>query len=136
MHMGSVILSQQANALAALYDGALAQRLIDSPEKVSADVALPSLPEVYDAIQSRVWSELGAAKEISQARRDLQREHLKQMLEMIKPESKAPGEAISVMRYEAGQLAKQLDQALQGQLSIQVRAHLDQCRQKLGKALE
>ena len=136
VHMGSVILSQQANALAALYDGALAQRLIDSPEKVSADVALPSLPEVYDAIQSRVWSELGAAKEISQARRDLQREHLKQMLEMIKPESKAPGEAISVMRYEAGQLAKQLDQALQGQLSIQVRAHLDQCRQKLGKALE
>lgn len=136
VHMGSLVVAQQSTALAALYDGALAQRLIDSPEKVSADVSLPTLPEVYDAIQSKVWSELGAGKEISQGRRDLQREHLKQMLEMIKPESKAPGEAISMMRYQAGQLAKQLDKALEGPLSLPVRAHLDQCRQKLTKALD
>ncbi|MCW5866574.1 MAG: zinc-dependent metalloprotease [Candidatus Eremiobacteraeota bacterium] len=136
LHLGSLILAQQSTALSALYDGALAQRLIDSPEKVSADVPLPSLPEVYDAIQAKVWSELGVGKEISQARRDLQREHLKQMLEMLKPESKAPGEAISVMRYQAGDLRAQIDKALQNQLSIPVRAHLDQCRQKLAKALE
>lgn len=136
LHLGTVIVNQQAVALAALYDPALAQRLIDSPEKVSGEIALPSLPEVYDAIQSKVWSELGTPKEISQARRDLQREQLKQVLDMIKPESKAPGEAISVMRYEVGQLGTQIDKALQGQLSIQVRAHLDQCRQKITKALE
>ncbi|MBN9418413.1 MAG: zinc-dependent metalloprotease [Candidatus Eremiobacteraeota bacterium] len=134
-HTGSVIVAQQGVALAALYDSGLAQRLIDSPEKVGADVSLPSLPEVYDAIQTKVWSELGAGKEISQGRRDLQREQLRQVLEMIKPDSKAPGEAISVMRYVAGELGKQIDKAMEGQLSIQTRAHLDQCRQKLTKAL-
>lgn len=136
LHMGSLILAQQTTALTALYDPALAQRLIDSPEKVGPEVSLPSLPEVYEAIQSRVWSELSAGKEISQARRDLQREHLKQVLEVLKPDSKAPGEAVSVMRYEAGQLRGQIDRALQGSLSIQARAHLDQCRAKLDKALE
>lgn len=135
-HTGSVIVAQQGVALAALYDSGLAQRLIDSPEKVGADVSLPSLPEVYDAIQSKVWSELSAGKEISQGRRDLQREQLRQVLEMIKPDSKAPGEAVSVMRYVAGELGKQIDKAMEGQLSIQTRAHLDQCRQKLTKALD
>ena len=136
VHLGSLVLAQQATALAGLYDTGLAQRLIDSPEKVGPEVSLPSLPEVYGAIQSKVWSELSAGQEISQARRDLQREQVTQMLEMIKPDSKAPGEAVSVMRYQASQLKTQLDQALQGQLSIQNRAHLDQCRQKLSKALE
>lgn len=136
VHMGSLILAQQSTSLSALYDGALAQRLIDSPEKVGADISLPSLPEVYQAIQSKVWSELDAGKEISQARRDLQREHVKQMLDIIKPESKAPGEAISLMRYQAGELARQMDKALEGRLSLPVRAHLDQCRQKLTKALD
>lgn len=134
-HTGSVIVAQQGVALTALYDNSLAQRLIDSPEKVGPEANLPTLPEVYDAIQSKVWSELGTGTEISQGRRDLQREHLRQVLEMIKPDSKAPGEAISVMRYVVGELGKQIDKAMEGQLSIQSRAHLDGCRQKLTKAL-
>lgn len=135
-HLGSVILKQQVAALGALYDPSVAQRLIDSPEKVGPDVPLVSLGEVYDTVQQKVWAEVVDSKEVSQPRRDLQREQLKFVLEVLKDDGKYPGDAVSLMRYQAGQLRDGIDKALENKsLSIESKAHLDQCRQKLKKAL-
>jgi hypothetical protein len=60
------------------------------------------------------------------------------MLVLIEPppELSVPGEVSSLMRFQAGQLRKQIEQALVEEMSLERRAHLEQVSQNLGKALE
>jgi hypothetical protein len=136
VHVGQSVLRLQTNALHSLLAGDVAQRIIENPNKQAEGEPVFRLSELYDSLQSNIWSELPKSAEINQGRRDLQREYIKAVLPFLAPDSKAPGEASSLMRYEAGQLKKQIDEALKGQLSLESRAHLDQCSQTLARALD
>jgi hypothetical protein len=136
IHVGQSVLRTQVSAMQSLLANDVAQRLIDNPEKLPEGTPTLPLSEVYDTLQKSIWSELSKKSEISQARRDLQREHVKAVLPFLAADSKAPGEACSLMRYMAGELKAQLDEALgAGQMSLERRAHLQQCSQTLGNAL-
>ena len=137
IHVGQSVLRTQASTIGMLLAPDVAQRLIDNPEKVSEDT--PSLPlsEVYETLQNNIWSELGKGTEISQARRDLQREYLKAVGPLLSPTSKHPGEVGSVMRFLASELKDQVDQAASSSTgkSLEYRAHLKQVSQTLASAL-
>lgn len=135
IHVGQSVVRVQANVLASLLRSDVAQRLIDSPEKMDPSQQAFSLGELYDGLQTAIWSELPAKTDISSQRRNLQREYVKQILPFLAPDAKVPGDAASLMRYEAKQLKKQIDASIEGGLSLETRAHLEQCSQQLERAL-
>lgn len=134
-HLGQNVVRTQATMLNTLLAPDRALRLIDSPEKVGADVDSFSLGELYEGLQNAVWSELPAKSDIPQMRRDLQREHIKAMMPFLSPDSKMPGDSVSLMRYQAKQLKSDIDAMADGKLKLETRAHLEQCSQMLGRAL-
>ena len=133
--VGKAVVGMQAGVINKLLATDRAQRLIDAPEKLADGTDTMSLGEIYDGLQTAIFSEVAAKKEISQPRRDLQREYIKAVLPILSPESKAPGDAVSMARYQANQLKKQIDAAASGSLSLQTRAHLENCSQMLNRAL-
>ncbi len=138
IHVGQSVLRTQAGAMQMLLAPDVAQRLIDNPEKLAEGTPTLPLSEVYETLQNNIWSELGKGGEISQARRDLQREHLKAIAPLLSPTSKAPGEVGSIMRFLANELKSQVDQAASSGSgkSLEYRAHLAQCGQTLASALK
>lgn len=138
IHVGQSVLRTQASAMQMLLAPDVAQRLIDNPEKLAEGTPTLPLSEVYETLQNNIWSELGKGGEISQARRDLQREYLKAITPLLSPASKAPGEVGSVMRFLANELKSQVDQAASSGSgkSLEYRAHLAQCSQTLASALK
>jgi len=133
--VGEKVLNVQARALRALLDDDIAERLIHNPEKVAEGTPVYRLSELYQTVQPTIWSELPDKAEKSPGRRDLQREYLKTVLPILSPESKSPGEARSMMRYLTNQLKGQIDAALKDEMSLERRAHLEDCSQTLGRAL-
>lgn len=134
--VGPSILRLQVGALNQLLAGDVAQRIITNPEKLAEGEPVFKLSELYDTLQSNIWSELPKGAEIGQGRRDLQREYIKSILPFLAPDSKAPNEATSLMQYQAESLKTQIEEALKGSnLSLESKAHLDQCRKQLTKAL-
>jgi hypothetical protein len=136
IHVGSAVVRTQANVLNGLLANDIAQRIIDSPEKMDPSADTFRLSELYDGLQTAIWSELPAGAEVPQQRRDLQKEYIKSMLPFLAPETKAPGDAVSLMRYQAAELKTQIDEAAKGKLSLETRAHLAQCSQTLARALK
>ena len=139
VHAGQSILRMQVGTLNSLLAPDVAQRIISNPEKLPEDADTFKLGELYDTLQTTIWSELSAGKEIKQGRRDLQREYIKAVLPFLAADSKAPHEATSLMRYQAGELKAQIDGRLQdkgSKLGLEERAHLSQCSQLLGKSLD
>jgi len=132
--VGTRVLATQSRALQALYDNDIAQRLIDNPEKLSEEAPVYKLSELYDTVQNSIWSEVGENKEISQARRDLQREYVDLVAGKLS-DSSTPGEARSMLRFLTGRLQKQVDASLHQEMSLEKRAHLEDCSQNLEKIL-
>lgn len=135
IHVGQSVTKLQARVLRGLFDNDIAQRVIDNPEKMAEGEEVFRLSELYQSVQASIWTELSSSSEISQGRRDLQREYLKAIQPVLSPDSKAPGEAKSIMRYVARTLQKQIDASLTGEMSLERRAHLDDCSTRLDQIL-
>jgi hypothetical protein len=64
-------------------------------------------------LQNAIWSELKAAHDIDPLRRNLQREHLRRVINvLIKPAATTPADARSLMRANARDLQQQMRAAL------------------------
>jgi hypothetical protein len=83
------------------------------------------LSDVYDSLQDAIWSEAKTGQETSLIRRNLQREQLRRMTDvLVKPAGPWPADARSIMRENARQLAGMLEKALaKPGLSKTTRAH-------------
>mgnify|MGYP001446779954 CR=1 FL=1 len=55
--------------------------------------------------------------------------------EIVSEDSKAPGEARSIMRYISGKLKAEIDASLKGEMSLEQRAHLEDCSHQIDEAL-
>ena len=130
-----MITNLQARVLGNLLDPEVAQRIIDNPEKLAEDAPVFKLSELYQGLESAIWSEISEGKEISQSRRDLQREYVKALAPIAAEAGRAPGEARSIMRYLTGKLKERIDSSLTGQMSLERRAHLEDCSHTIGEVL-
>jgi len=83
------------------------------------------LADVYDAVQDAIWSEAKSGQETNLMRRNLQREQLRRMTDvLVKPAGPWPADARSILRENARQLANALEKALaKPGLSKTTRAH-------------
>ena len=83
------------------------------------------LSDVYDALQDAIWSEAKTGQETSLIRRNLQREQLRRMTDvLVKPSGPWPADARSILRDNARQLSVLLNKTLaKPGLSKTTRAH-------------
>ncbi len=93
-----------------------------------------SIPELFDALTTAIWSDLGT-RAISASRRDLQRAYLDAMTELlVDPEEGMPADARAVARWELNQLKGRIDAVTTG--DAYTRAHLAESAARIDKALE
>lgn len=139
VNIPAAVLQVQTVAMDRLLNPGTASRLLDLPSYVpdANKRNIISLAEVYGTLQGAVWSELKNGREIDRLRRNLQREHLKRVQNLLVRGSAAlPPDALSLMRMQAVELQAQLKRAsTNGKLSIESRAHLQDSLSQLTEAL-
>ena len=131
------VLNLQKGVLDVLLADSVAQRLLDSQEKVVNPASLMKLSDLYDTLQNAIWSELRTGGDISTMRRNLQREHLKRIANaLIKPAPNTPADARSLQRENAIVLGSQMRAAMAKPMSKEAKAHLSESLNTLGEALK
>jgi hypothetical protein len=129
--------AMQRASLDQLLSDAVAARILDAPSKMSDPKQALPLSELYDTLQNAIWSELRTGGDIDQLRRNLQRDHLRRLVNVLtKPAATTPQDARSLQRLNAQQLAAQLRGALGKPANKETRAHLSECLDLLGEALK
>ena len=131
------VLNLQRGVLDILYADAVAQRLLDSLDKVANPAGAMKLSEVYDTLQNAIWAELRNGGDISLMRRNLQREHIKRVTNSLtKPGANTPADARSLMRREALQLQSKIRASMGKFASVEAKAHLEESLNTLNEALK
>ena len=123
--VASLVAGVQKGILDQIYSPAVATRLAEVGMKVNDPRETLGLSDVYDALQEAIWSEAKTGQETSLIRRNLQREQLRRMTDvLVKPAGPWPADARSILRDNARQLSGLLDKTLaKPGLSKTTRAH-------------
>ena len=134
----SRVLALQTGALNQLLSDAVLTRLIDSEAKVAKSDQALTLHELFAALRGSIWSELKTGGNIPSARRDLQREHLRRITNVLtRPSSSTPADASALFREEAKQLAAHIKLgAASSNRDAVTRAHLIESAGSLEEALK
>jgi hypothetical protein len=135
--LAQTVLDLQRALLNRLMSDALAARVLDNEGKVSPPAKALHLTELYDQLETDVWSELAAAKDIARPRRDLQREHINRMTALVlRPGAMGRSDARALVRTRAAALAQRIEQAgKRSALGIEARTHLRDSAESLRAAL-
>ena len=124
-------------ALDQLMTDAVAARLLDAQEKIAHGEKLLSLSELYDTLQNAIWSELRSGKDISAMRRNLQREHLRRLVNaLLRPGASALADARSLQRENAIALEGKIRAAMGKPMRKEAKAHLAESLNTLSEALK
>ncbi len=107
------LLGLQRAVLNYLMSDAIASRMIESVGKVDRPADAFQLAELYSRLSGEVWSELGGKQPITQARRELQRDHVNRLsAAILRPAGAARVDARGQMRVQALTLLARLDGAV------------------------
>ena len=138
MSVANAVLKVQTAVLDQLMSDQVSTRLLDSQEKVADRTKLLRLSDLYDTLDGAIWSELRTGREISSMRRNLQREHLRRVGNMlVRPSATAPADARSLARDGAIELQGRIRTALaKGNLTRENRAHLRESYDTLTESLK
>ncbi|MEH1868532.1 MAG: zinc-dependent metalloprotease [Nostoc sp.] len=131
-----LVLLMQGSVLRDLLSGDRLSRLKDIELKTKAENAL-TLPELFDTLQSGIWTEVikpkGKPMKIASLRRGLQRQYLDILTDMVLRKQYVPEDARTLAWYKL----KQLDEKLKGVNSEDeyTKAHLLETRDRIEKVL-
>lgn len=136
--VASLVANVQRGILDHVYSPVVATRLAEVGMKVNDPKETLGLSDVYDTIQDAIWSEAKTGQETSLIRRNLQREQLRRMTDvLVKPAGSWPADARSIMRENARQLVGILEKVLaKPGLSKTTRAHYSDALDTLNSTLK
>ena len=135
--LSAIVLNLQRSALDQLLADTVAARILDAPSKMLEPAKAFALSELYDTLQTSIWSELRNSGEIDPLRRNLQREYVRRLTNALtKPSATMPADARSLMRLNSRQLALDIHGALKKRYSKETKAHLYECADLLAEALK
>jgi len=136
--VASLVAGVQKGILDHVYSPPVATQLAEVGMKVNDPKETLGLADVYDALQDAIWSEVKTGQETSLIRRNLQREQLRRVTDvLVKPAGPWPADARSVLRENARQLVGQLEKALaKPGLSKTTRAHYADALDSLNATLK
>jgi hypothetical protein len=135
-----IVLDMQRALLNQLMSDGLANRILDSEDKVNRRSDAFHLTELYDRLASEVWSELRDRADIPGPRRELQRDYVNRLAALLlRPGSLTRSDARSSIRMQAKSLLERIDAAVKGaggrRLSAEAQAHLLDSADTLREAL-
>ncbi len=132
------VLNAQGEVLNDLYHPIKLGRLLDSEMRFTNANDRFTLADMFVGVRRALWSELDAGQPSNSFRRNLQREHLKHLIELVaKPPAGTPEDAVTLARADLVELDKGIDRALtSGSLDHINRAHLEETRARIKQALE
>jgi hypothetical protein len=136
--VAALVANVQKGILDHVYSPAVATRLAEVGMKVNDLKETLGLADVYDTLQDAIWSEAKTGQETSLIRRNLQREQLRRMIDvLVKPAGPWPADARSIMRENARQLVVLLEKAnAKPGLSKTTRAHYADALDSLNATLK
>jgi hypothetical protein len=133
------VLAFQRSVLNQLTEPNRLSRIRDGETKYGAGSQV-TIPELFGAVTTAVWSEMGATpRNVSATRRDLQRAYIDRMTELVvKPPARTPADARSVARAQLTSLNRRLATGLASatRFDAYTRAHLEESRARITKALD
>ncbi len=153
-----VVLNLQRNVLNRLYHPVLLNRVLDNELRFAPNEKPFTMADLFKGLDSAIWSELdsGTAR-ISSLRRNLQREHLKQLIRLtmrpappppggapvgivlpIPPTPRPPEDATTLARANLVNLQAKIKQALtRGKLTDPTtKAHLEETQARITSSLQ
>ncbi|HNQ23527.1 MAG TPA: zinc-dependent metalloprotease [Phycisphaerae bacterium] len=140
----------QYQALLYLLNPVLLNRVYDAELKVPTDADALTVPELLCTVTDAVWAELNETPSrsftnrkpfVSSIRRNLQRQQLSMLLNLVlsQPGRSANADVHAVVCLKLGQLAerlgKLLEQGTAGKLDDFTRAHFDEAKSRIDRAL-
>lgn len=129
----TLVLDLQSTVLGQLLSAPRLARIRDGESKFG-QAEVVTIPELFDALTTAIWSDLDA-NAISASRRDLQRAYLDAMTELlVNTDDATPADARSVARWELGRLKDRVEAATT--TDAYTRAHLAEAAARIGKALD
>lgn len=134
--LANQVIELQRSVIANLMSDSVASRLLDSETKAPKDAL--RLSELYARMDRAVWSELGAPGDIPALRRELQREHVNRVANMLlRPSTMSRADSRSLVRAQAQVLLGKINSATKrgSGLSAEARAHLQDSADTLQQAL-
>ena len=134
----SLVAGVQRGILEHVYSPTVASRLAEVGMRVNDPKDTLGLADVYDTLQDAIWAEAKTGQETSLIRRNLQREQLRRMADvLVKPAGSWPADARSIMRENARQLVGVLEKAnAKPGLSKTTRAHYADALDTLNSTLK
>ena len=136
--VATLVANVQKGILDHVYSPSVANRLAEVGMKVNDPKETLGLADVYDTLQDAIWSEAKTGQETSLIRRNLQREQLRRMTDvLVKPAGPWPADARSIMRENARQLVSLLEKAIaKPGISKTTRAHYADALDSLNATLK
>jgi hypothetical protein len=134
----SQVLKIQQSVLDQLMSESVATRILDSDLKLDDPKKGFALSELYETLTNTIWRELATGKDINSLRRNLQREHLARLANvLIRPVPGMPADARALQRENAKELMARLKSAMaRSRLSRETKAHLAESANTLEEALK
>ena len=134
----SLVAGVQRGILDHVYSPTVASRLAEVGMRVNDPKDTLGLADVYDTLQDAIWAEAKSGQETTLLRRNLQREQLRRMADvLVKPAGPWPADARSIMRENARQLVSVLEKAnAKAGLSKTTRAHYADALDTLNASLK
>jgi hypothetical protein len=126
-----------------LMDAYRLRRMIDNEVRMPRGMEAFTAAELFETLTAAIWTELGdgrrGTRSVNSFRRNLQRSHLNELVGLMIGRSPAvPEDARSLARYQLKQLSERIGAALASGASLDVatRAHLDESKARIDRALE
>jgi hypothetical protein len=134
----AVVLNLQSAPLVRLYHPITLSRLQDAEAKFPAGAERFTLADLFVGVRGAVWSELDSGTAINSFRRNLQRAHLNQLIQLVvATPAGTPEDAVTLARADLVELGGKIDRALgAANLDYTNRAHLEESRARIRQALD
>jgi len=136
--LSSRLLSVQRQTLSQLMNVGVATRILDATDKLADPKAAFRLSELFETLQGAIWSEAKTGKEAPTLRRNLQKEHLRNLVGLVLRANPAtPEDARALAREGLKGLAAQLRvAAAKPAPSKETRAHFAECLASIDETLK
>lgn len=125
----------QTAALNSLFSTSVLSRIVNNEFKTGDSKKAMTLPTLFHAVGSTVWSDLATKADINALHRQLQRAHLDLMINMVLKETGAPADARMLAWDQLRQLKSKIALASRSTHDEYTRIHLDESMMRIQRAL-
>jgi hypothetical protein len=134
------VLNLHRAVLGRLFQPVTLGRMQDNELRFGPDEKVFTMADIFEGLDASIWSELdGGAGKITAVRRNLQREHLKQLVRLtVRNVAGVPEDATSLARASLSSLRAKIENSLKaGKITdVTSRAHLQESGERIKATLE